>query len=58
MCVITTAFLAIAKAQQKAMGYLELPFVAIQHPVAVSEEAEIREKVKAVYSDFVESFLK
>ena len=53
VCVITTAFQAIAEAQQKALGYPELPFVMLEHPVAVATEDEIEEKVEAIYSDLV-----
>ncbi len=53
VCVITTAFQSIAEAQQRALGYPELPFVMLEHPVAVATEDEIEEKVEAIYSDLV-----
>jgi len=53
VCVITTAFQSIAEGQQRALGYPELPFVMLEHPVAVATEDEIEEKVEAIYSDLV-----
>ncbi len=53
VCLITTAFQAIAEAQQKALGYPELPFVMLEHPVAVATGDEIEAKVEAVYAELV-----
>lgn len=53
MCVITEAFLAIATAQQQALGYPELPFVMLEHPVAVATEAEVEHKVALVYTELL-----
>ncbi len=53
VCLITTAFQTIAEAQQKALGYPELPFVMLEHPVAVATGDEIEAKVEAVYAELV-----
>ena len=54
MCVITEAFLTVAQAQQKALDYPELPFVMLEHPVAVATDAEVEHKVALMYAEFVE----
>lgn len=54
MCVITEAFLTIAKAQQQALDYPNLPFVMLEHPVAVATDAEVLHKVALVYTELVE----
>jgi hypothetical protein len=54
VCVITEAFLTVAKAQQKALDYPELPFVMLGHPVAVATDAEVEHKVELVYAEVVE----
>ncbi len=53
VCLITTAFQAIAEVQQKALGYPGLPFVMLEHPVAVAAGDEIEVKVEAVYAELV-----
>ncbi len=53
VCLITTAFQTIAEGQQKALGYPELPFVMLEHPVAVATDDEIEAKVEAVYPELV-----
>jgi hypothetical protein len=53
VCLITTAFRTIAEAQQKALGYPGLPFVMLEHPVAVATGGEIEAKVEAVYAELV-----
>ena len=53
VCVITTAFQTIAEAQQQALGYPDLTFVMLAHPVAVATDDEIDEKVEAIYPDLV-----
>ena len=54
MCIITEAFLTVAKAQQQALDYPELPFVMLEHPVAVATDAEVQHKVALIYTEFVE----
>jgi len=54
VCVITEAFFTVAKAQQKALDYPELPFVMLEHPVAVATEAEVEHKVVLIYAELVE----
>ena len=44
----------MAKAQQKALDYPELPFVMLEHPVAVATDAEVEHKVALMYAEFVE----
>jgi hypothetical protein len=54
VCVITEAFLTIARAQQKALDYPDLPFVLLEHPVAVATDAEVQHKVALIYAEFIE----
>ena len=54
MCVITEAFLTVAKAQQQALDYPELPFIMLEHPVAVATDAEVQYKVDLIYTEFIE----
>ncbi len=54
VCVITEAFLAIAQAQQHALDYLELPFVMLEHPVAVATDDEVAHKVALVYTELLD----
>jgi hypothetical protein len=54
VCVITEAFFTVATAQQKALDYPELPFVMLEHPVAVATDAEVEHKVELVYTEVVE----
>lgn len=54
MCVITEAFLTVARAQQQALGYPGLPFVMLEHPVAIATDAEVEHKVEMIYTEFVE----
>jgi hypothetical protein len=54
VCVITEAFFTVAKAQQKALDYPELPFVMLEHPVAVATDAEVEHKVELIYTELVE----
>ena len=44
----------MAKAQQKALDYPELPFVMLEHPVAVATDAEVEHKVELIYAEVVE----
>ena len=44
----------MAKAQQKALDYPELPFIMLEHPVAVATDAEVQHKVALIYAEFVE----
>ena len=44
----------MAKAQQKALDYPELPFVMLEHPVAVATDAEVEHKVELIYEELVE----
>ena len=44
----------MAKAQQKALDYPELPFVMLEHPVAVATDAEVEHKVELIYAQLVE----
>lgn len=53
MCIITEAFFTIAQAQQKALDYEELPFVMLEHPVAVATDDEVQAKVERVYLEVV-----
>jgi len=53
VCVVTSAFQTIAEAQQKALGYPDLPFVMLEHPVAVATDDEIGKKVEAIYANLV-----
>jgi hypothetical protein len=52
--VITEAFFTVAKAQQQALDYPELPFVMLEHPVAVATDAEVVHKVELIYAELVE----
>jgi hypothetical protein len=54
VCVITEAFFTVAKAQQKALDYPELPFVMLEHPVAVATDAEVGHKVALIYTELLE----
>ena len=54
MCVITEAFLTVARAQQQALDYPELPFVMLEHPVAVATDTEVQHKVALIYAALVE----
>ena len=54
MCVITEAFLTVAKAQQQALDYPELPFIMLEHPVAVATDAEVQHKVELIYAALIE----
>ena len=54
MCVITEAFFTVAKAQQQALDYPELPFVMLEHTVAVATDAEVEHKVELIYTEVVE----
>ena len=54
MCVITEAFLTVAKAQQQALDYPELPFIMLEHPVAVATDAEVQHKVDLIYTEFID----
>lgn len=44
----------MARAQQKALDYPELPFVMLEHPVAVATDAEVEHKVELIYAEVVE----
>jgi len=44
----------VAKAQQTALDYPELPFVMLEHPVAVATDAEVTHKVELIYAEVVE----
>ena len=57
MCVITEAFFTVARAQQKALDYPELPFVMLEHPVAVATDAEVEHKVALIYAELVEKLI-
>ena len=57
VCVITEAFLTVAKAQQKALDYPHLPFVMLEHPVAVATNEEVQRKVAWIYTEVVEKLL-
>jgi hypothetical protein len=57
VCVITEAFLTVAKAQQKALNYPHLPFVMLEHPVAVATDEEVQRKVAWIYADVVEKLI-
>jgi len=54
VCVITEAFLTVAQGQQKALDYPELPFVMLEHPIAVATDAEVEHKVALIYAELVE----
>jgi len=54
VCVITEAFLTVARAQQQALDYPELPFIMLEHPVAVATDAEVQHKVALIYTELVE----
>jgi hypothetical protein len=54
VCVITEAFWTVALAQQKALDYPALPFVMLEHPVAIATEAEVEHKVELIYAELVE----
>ena len=54
VCVITEAFFTVARAQQKALDYPDLPFVMLEHPVAVATDAEVEHKVELIYAEVVE----
>lgn len=58
MCVITEAFLTVAQAQQQALDYPDLPFVMLEHPVAVATDAEVQHKVDLIYTTFIEQLLR
>ncbi len=53
MCVITEAFLTVAQAQQQALDYPALPFVMLEHPVAIATDAEVEHKVELIYAELV-----
>ena len=44
----------MARAQQKALDYPELPFVMLEHPVAVATDTEVTHKVELIYAEVVE----
>ena len=44
----------VARAQQQALDYPELPFVMLEHPVAVATDAEVAHKVELIYAELVE----
>ncbi|MFQ5895140.1 MAG: hypothetical protein ACE5JJ_04890 [Nitrospinota bacterium] len=52
-CLITTAFETIAQSQRRALGYEELPYVMLEHPVAVATDEEVERKVGAAFSQVV-----
>ena len=54
MCVITEAFLTVAQAQQKALDYPALPFVMLEHPVAIATDAEVEHKVELMEGNATE----
>lgn len=54
VCLITEAFHSIAVAQQQALDYPTLPFVMLEHPVAVATDAEVQSKVEQVYAELVD----
>ena len=54
MCIITEAFFTVARAQQKALDYPELPFVMLEHPVAIATDDEVEHKVEIIYTEVVE----
>jgi hypothetical protein len=54
VCVITEAFFTVARAQQKALDYPDLPFVMLEHPVAVATDDEVEHKVELIYAELVE----
>jgi len=54
VCVITEAFFTVARAQQKALDYPDLPFVMLEHLVAVATDAEVEYKVELLYAELVE----
>jgi len=58
VCVITEAFVTVARAQQKALDYPELPFVMLEHPVAVATDTEVEHKVELIYTEVVEKLTK
>jgi len=58
VCVITEAFFTVARAQQKALDYPELPFVMLEHPVAVATDDEVEHKVELIYTELVETLTK
>ena len=58
MCVITEAFLTVARAQQQALDYPGLPFVMLEHPVAVATDTEVQHKVDLIYPAFIEQLLR
>jgi hypothetical protein len=58
VCVITEAFLTVAKAQQQALDYPDLPFVMLEHPVAVATDTEVQHKVDLIYAAFIEQLLR
>jgi len=58
VCIITEAFFTVAKAQQQALDYPELPFVMLEHPVAVATDAEVEHKVELIYTEVVEKLTK
>ncbi len=54
VCLITEAFFSVATAQQQALDYPELPFIMLEHPVAVATDDEVRYKVELIYAEFIE----
>ena len=54
MCIITEAFCTVALAQQKALDYPALPFVMLEHPVAIATDTEVEHKVELIYAELVE----
>jgi len=44
----------VARAQQQALDYPALPFVVLEHPVAIATEAEVAHKVERIYAALVE----
>ncbi len=48
----------MARAQQKALDYPELPFVMLEHPVAVATDDEVEHKVELIYTELVETLTK
>jgi hypothetical protein len=45
---------AFSQAQQKALDYPALPFVMLEHPVAIATDAEVEHKVELIYAELVE----
>ena len=57
VCLITEVFGSVARAQQKALDYPDLPFVMFEHPVAVATDDEVRHKVELIYAEFIDKLL-